>query len=426
MKLLLAPWGDPRRWTEVTYRLGGKVREGRTSLGLLEEEIGPDQVLIIVGDTLGEGPTYGDVKESARVCVRERIKDFGLDPDRIRISVLPATGQFPGRRFKGDPKDFYHTLLKELSETLLNLSGDGDVEVHLDITHGINYMPVLTYRAVRDLLGLLAAFRRVKLRVYNADPFVGGAADTVLDVNVIEDICVEPVPLQTLPETGHLVLPADHLSPEEKKVLGREISRRLRLDVPSVRAFLGAFTNGLPLALCTFFPDAGDLRRTLEEAHSVFEEHTQVREDKEALHVTRRLRMGEGFALSVKAVFLAELIERTLGRRPPGDAVGYSFLKDLSDKVFGYDRRFRDRIGKDLRDIKEKAEEAGLGSGWKVLNELFGGQVKEVDRRNFIAHSGFERNAVEVCRCEGEIYLRYREDQREKVRDYCTAGPRLR
>ncbi len=73
---------------------------------------------------------------------------------------------------------------------ILHSLSDEHVEVHVDLTHDVNYMPTLLYKTVRELLQLLAYTRTVVLHVYNSEPFAG--KDTPLNVHLIEKTELRP------------------------------------------------------------------------------------------------------------------------------------------------------------------------------------------------------------------------------------------
>ncbi len=72
----------------------------------------------------------------------------------------------------------------------------------------------------------------------------------------------------------------------------------------------------------------------------------------------------------------------------------------------------RDNPGKDyknqFKNIEKKKENIAKNP-WKKINE-------NINPRNFLAHSGFERNLVEVKKENMELYFRYRKDMLEKVK----------
>ena len=52
MKLLIAPWGNPKSWSELIYVFNGKEIKSYTSLKILQEVIEPNKTIIIGLDTL--------------------------------------------------------------------------------------------------------------------------------------------------------------------------------------------------------------------------------------------------------------------------------------------------------------------------------------------------------------------------------------
>ncbi|RLE60673.1 MAG: TIGR01897 family CRISPR-associated protein, partial [Thermoprotei archaeon] len=59
---------------------------------------------------------------------------------------------------------------------------------------------------------------------------------------------------------------------------------------------------------------------------------------------------------------------------------------------------------------------------WRMYNEILGRNIGEPDARNFLAHSGFEGNVVEVKKENGKLLLRYRQDKLGTIMDLCKKG----
>jgi len=118
-------------------------------------------VYILVLDTLShlESENYEDIVKEVKEKTESFIKE-NLNIDNYEIIVCPGVGTFPNGKFYGNLVDYYSFALYELSKRF-----DGDLEVHLDLTHGLNYMPVLTYRVVKDLLEIQSIKNNVRLVV---------------------------------------------------------------------------------------------------------------------------------------------------------------------------------------------------------------------------------------------------------------------
>jgi len=95
---------------------------------------------------------------------------LGDDIDsRLSIVVLPGSGYYSGYRFESTLENARFTLMRELYDELRGYEPDA---VILDITHGVNYMPAMTYSTTMTLARALYAARGSPRYVVtlNSDP----------------------------------------------------------------------------------------------------------------------------------------------------------------------------------------------------------------------------------------------------------------
>ncbi|WP_041439557.1 CRISPR-associated DxTHG motif protein [Thermovibrio ammonificans] len=120
----------------------------------------------------GEPVTY----ETHVNYVKESVKGFlsaqGLEEGRIEIFVLPGKGTFPPPRgvengvtirVEGEATDYFYAFLFELYKFFKNnrlFSDNDEIEVMLDLAHGLNFVPVLTYRALKEFFRFLLTSER--------------------------------------------------------------------------------------------------------------------------------------------------------------------------------------------------------------------------------------------------------------------------
>ena len=237
--LIIAPWGLPPQWREVTYIL--ELAEKRaikfkcctTLIPLLlslEEEVKVNKVnnkvnvVIIVLDSLVDKYTrkeesvcyecYSELSEYVDEAnkagsyreltlklanfVKEffkcLLKKYGLDLNvNLHVVIAPAIGS-PGGNwvFKGDLQDFESTVLRELGGLCLDKPYS---KIILDLSHGINFMPSLLMRLAPKLVSILLLAHRdlekVRLEVYNSDPIPPrGVVEREIYINrvVYEDV----------------------------------------------------------------------------------------------------------------------------------------------------------------------------------------------------------------------------------------------
>lgn len=416
MKLLFASWGNPKEWKEHIYVFGTREITSNSSLKILQEVIQPDKIIIIGLDTLAEsGLDYKEVQESAKKKIERYAREFGLE--NCEVLIGPGVGTFPNGKFEGSALDYYYYILAQTSINLLKYS-DESLDIHLDLTHGINYSTILTYRAIKEIIELFAIFKKVKFKAYNTDPFSSVASK--LFVNIIEDAQPTPKPFNNKIKANKPILPlGENWQPDERRKLFEEDLSCIRsMNPKEISAFIGALYNGLPLALFRFYPDKEKLKGIIEKCIEVFENYIVV--NPENLNVKRRVSFSEDFKVYVFAYLIAEFLNKSGLLNRPEKEVSLSRIKTLKSKLFNFDRRLEIRIDNDIWKLSEVENNAS--DEWEIYNKIFQRTVGEPDSRNFLAHSGFERNIVEVKKNGRGLMLRYIEEGIDTIMDFSCEG----
>ncbi|WP_161952125.1 CRISPR-associated CARF protein Csx1 [Thermoplasma sp. Kam2015] len=215
-KILFSTWGMPAQWKDITYTYDEMSVHACTTLKLLSKKY--DRVILFVLDSIAD---FNGVSNSSQcgTCYSQSFKDFiysGSYSDVIssieertkkmlaclgiedaEVIVLPAKGKPGGRmQFNGDVKDYLSIALLSsyirIKEDLRSAS-----QIGLDITHGINFLPTLTFQAVMTLMyaALISGNNeKIWFKVYNSDPatpLVNNVAINVMYEREVSHICVE-------------------------------------------------------------------------------------------------------------------------------------------------------------------------------------------------------------------------------------------
>ncbi|MFN3599687.1 MAG: CRISPR-associated CARF protein Csx1, partial [Aquificaceae bacterium] len=258
IRILLAIWGNYKNWRTATYKYRGEEFTSSTTLPLLFKAIEPDYTYVIVADTLMD--EYMDevnsnyqqgiekVREKTKIYIEEKMGEYtnDLEEKNLDILVLPGVGTFSKLKFIGDPNNFYALVYYKLGKSILKIMNDHKlifgnskeenkpcIEFYLDITHGLNYMTMMTYRAVKDILQIVAYFCKVQLVVLNSDPYPllkSGGEGFLLNINEIERINV--IPVFNFYRYHHLKLlkPSEFFDNEERENIGRTINQKKTME----------------------------------------------------------------------------------------------------------------------------------------------------------------------------------------------------
>jgi CRISPR-associated protein Csx1 len=434
MKILIAPWGNPLVWKEVEYMYKGRKKSDgknlKDPLPLIKEEENPDKIIIVSVDTLANAllknniSNYSDIREK----IQEEIYQFcqnelKFKPDKVIISY--GFGEFSKMKFLGSAMDFYYDVFKELSFFFSELEVSGKIEVIFDATHGINWTTILTYRALREILEILAYVYDVDLKVLNSDPFVENIK--LLNINVIENVKILPRIMVYNDEEGRVkpIKPYEKLEKEEKKNLGKKVEQFLdetfdfmkysKYYKEEILVFLGSFYFALPVFILSYMPCSSNVKFKINEISKEFERNIKLKNSVK-LEVLRELKYTENFANFSKAYLVSSILEK-LGFGKLTD-IPLSKIEELKNKVFVKLSVESNRIDKEISDVKDLQN---LNNQYQVYNVIKSGSIgNQIDKRNFFAHAGFEYNTIEIKKENGEIYVRIYDNYRRQAEAYIT------
>ncbi|MBD3186561.1 TIGR01897 family CRISPR-associated protein [Candidatus Bathyarchaeota archaeon] len=458
MKILVATWGLPWKnnkgnpldpgwessndtmgWQKVTYKWKDKRMTCRTDLPLLASSIKPDQTLVIVLDTVTEifRDTYTVLLKDVENLFQGFLKTIEEKTpfpfmNNLQILASPGTGTYNKAHFKGELLDFFYHLYYCLAIYLSSMPCEEIIELHLDLTHGVNFMPTLTYRALRDLGSLLAMTTKVSLSVYNSEPFTRERSpESVLEIHEVESVQLFPSPHFNMIEATNLrplKAPSD-LSRRHSNLLetwatearfSRSLSQvRSKQVIDWINCFCSATMNGIPLAMLHFRIDTHGLKSYLEKLTNLYRDGITLSRanDEVEFILERQYSFTRQFLALVKTWIATVLLEKIIPPRIHGDQT-YS-LKDLfklKNGLLKRDKKVEATVNLELnklRFLKSKRL-----PHWIPYKDLMGHEEKsnrekmrEKDlrnfNRNFLAHVGFESTAIELKTDENDLLIRY-------------------
>lgn len=434
MDVLIAPWGNPAGWKKIIYKFKDKQVESNSSLKILQEVLKPDFTFILASDTLAtDGSSYEEVRSNAAEKINHYCKDFGIKS--YKAFIFPGTGIFQDMDtkkkfiFKGSSQDYYYSLIYKLTFELLSIISKQDnitgISFHLDITHGVNYMPVLAYRAVKEIAENLALFfkNNITLYVYNTDPAMPFSSAKEINVNEIENSKIFPNPVRKKLENLKLIDFYENLSSNKRAEINNKVNSSNSLSYRDLSTFIGSIVNGFPLVLFRFFPEAEQLKSLLENTYNVFESYINISNENE-LEVTRQLKLTENFKIVVLLFLISSMLKQKKIIENAKSEVSFDELVKIRKEFFSYDIKLENFISNEVEyNLKEILKSYNQENKWIPLIKIVRNEEpKPLNKRNFIAHSGFEYSAVEVKRDKDIIYFRYQDSCIDTIKNFSQEG----
>jgi len=532
-----SPWQEyPKtfRWRMARYEFSDDIEcvdgkpnyvRSRTTLAALHECLKPQYVIMVAQDTiLVKNPgelrgdySYDDVIRDVENIVEEFLRRADMEVKRgdeykvgciydevgskLSIIVAPGSGRFRSSMSVGAEKvtvnldvcgsleDYYSYLLLSLASHMLAIiEREGrlsQLKVHLDISHGINYMPALTYKAVTDLLPVIAAYIgggdvTVKLSTYNSEPVLEDGDTSV--IHRVEELRVREggnfglipsyeIPSQCKPRSKPRLLTLNRYCTEKAGLdkveeLGRKIGSisgelvdRLNLDGGRLSAFAGSLANGLPLLLLETMPTTR-LRNYVEHVLCEYRRNVvvnfSVEDGSVKVRMLRLARLPRSTVAVAKILLASELVRsrpELANIRYGDDGVSLRDLNRLVGVAFTWNARLQLTTSYELdsieRGVNYMRNQGRLSVGeWiryadiyihepRGSCELEGGEPesstcecnilgKSDEQRHFLQHAGLHRCIVMVKVQDGDVWLKYDFDLckelREKVYEVACRG----
>jgi len=359
-KILISTWGDPEIWKETEYEYNGRTKISPTDLFIIDEVINPDKIIIITLDSIANTKensveNYNTLIENVKKRIKKFLDKNGFNKNNLDIIVSYNSGNFEGLKIEGKISDFYYHILYELSKKFVNLlykQRKIKLTVYFDITYGLNFTPVLTYRALRTILRILAYKYDVYFIILNSEPY---KQEAILKVHEIEKRKVVP-----------------------RVVIYKNENFIKRYNLYDLFAFGSAFMYAMPIWCLYFFPKSNPIE-FIDKLFKNFESSIKFKKENE-IFIERKKALDDDFENLVKIYLI------------------YSILKEYGNNKNVFKISELEKFSKDIWDKPE------LISYWSILYNEFqdiknnktkfnlNGRFNcdENTKRNLIAHAGID------------------------------------
>jgi CRISPR-associated protein Csx1 len=437
MKILFEIWGNYEDWKEVNYVYNEASNKNKTTLPLLYQEIKPDKFFIITSDTLinnlakssfrspEESLDYKFLIEKVKEGVLNFADEMGLKIKKEDVMVIPGVGSFPNSEFKGNPNNFFYFLYYKIVKTIDELSDDLDanskIEVYLDITHGINYTTVMTYRALKDIFSLIAFFYKdkVKFIALNSDPVVGIINNTInININEIENIDMVPqFNFYKSPEYA-LLRPFSRLKKDEKEKIGKNIKCSKSELIETCYAFAGSFSNALIPFIYYFYPGLKELENLISNTIEFFENNLSIENSSlDRMTIIQKVEIQPLFQFMLQVFLIAKFLLKKYNMQRKNE-LKLQELKKLLE-LYNFSKILKIRLSKELNKIEtiNNLETEYKDYGHYVLENYVPPKDNNIDDRNLYAHCGFAYTITQLKRSEEGILIKLKGDDENKIEE---------
>jgi len=483
--------GQYSRWSRVSYVIDDYSQRSLTTVPVLYNYIAsryrapPEKTVVIVQDTAvvkvsGISGDYSSLLSVVEEVYREFLEDQGVGKG-LEVFVAPGVGKFKNMLLSrgkevpivvdvcGSLADFQQVVVLQLAQTLLKIvdgiSVGEELVAHLDLSHGVNYVPVLTRAILLELLSIVASYSTAKsvvMRVYNSEPVMRDVPKDFYTIHVVEEVRLKsdgkyssPPLLEGVEGRVRLFIANRVCCPrEQRSTVGKaaskaseELAKELGLNpVDMVNAFAGSLLNGLPLLALEAMPSVSLERfvSSVLELYKQFVKVSRTEQDQQIkIRVVKSVELTEQVKALAKILLAKELVSRLIREGYDYEhGVKLDTIGKATELLYSWSERLKITISYDYGWIRNKIEEKLQGNVlWTRLVDVIepeksdkcAEELKHVNERNFernfLQHSGLQDCVTEVMAEDKRVYrIRYAKsvvedlELRKKIYEFASKG----
>ena len=399
----------------------------------------------------GKTVSYADLRERAEKVLRDYAGAYLGDDANVDVIVLPGIGYYNGYVFDSPLENAKFVLAKELYDKLKNYKPD---VVVLDITHGLNYIPAMTYSTIATLAKALYVVKERPRCVYvlNSDPVTQQSQCKNIRLNVVEVVDMEKEEItikDMLREIGEFNTASVNIQISDK-TRGREPDKELRNIISDVRkndkklgelskSYVKCLGNALEYGMMLYvavklsdknFDDfVNYAKNQVDRLYELINKNVFIKYDNnnKIVVVSRPYAVNSDVMFQyVVSDILSHLKHEIMKCRDDSGVNGYDldclskFVKSI--KVSKPVYVLFNHEAKKIMEISTKHPNI-IVEVPKLLCEVYNeaepvGCKKECKRcspnqRDLIAHAGLEMTVTEVYKKADRLFIRYIEDRAE-------------
>ena len=145
--------------------------------------------------------------------------------------------------------------------------------------------------------------------------------------------------------------------------------------------------NGLPLCLFRFYPKKDKLENIINQVLNIYENYVEVKnlKDEKRLKVIKKLKLTKDFKVYNFAYMISTLMYDPNLISSQKKEVKISEVENLTNSLFKFDERFKNRINIDIRNIRRNLKDKKLEE-WEIYNKINENDAKNLslnDRKKF-------------------------------------------
>ncbi len=361
---------------------------------------------------------------------KEFFKDYHPDSKKADdCFVIHSIGEFEKVRFEGYIDDivlemFIFMVSKYLQENI--------EEVYVDVSSGLNIYILALLEAVRQFYVFTRLFswgeeKQVRFNVVYTDPIIGSSSSNYrvytydLSYKVFFSSPIKSEDITSI-ENGEFKFRVSREIAGEN----RKLKSKLNKYLDKFATCFSAIKNNASLVLYTFpFDNVQDASSVVKEVLGLAKE--QLYKD---MQVSPKLSLDSFLKFILSMGLYRGILNNlqrynvSLKREVPIKEIKGSFPELYKIFELNLNNSFLINEIESIEKLKYQIKE-----NWRSLYEIFkegkennshiSGEIKD---RNFFAHSGFEKTMTEVRRCGEDIFVRYKDEYKQQIKDFLKRG----